>query len=235
MQIIHIVSLCLGLIVAYLLGSIPSAVWLGKAFFKTDVRKQGSNNAGATNTARVLGIGPGLIVLFLDAAKGWFAVYCGNFFGSFFVDVWGMNTGMAYLSCFKLIMGGVAVLGHVLPIFVNFKGGKGVATTVGVVIGLFWEIFPIVMVIFIVMFMLYRYISLASVISAISFPIAYVLCGPWLHYEVYFPLLIFACIVALFIPYTHRKNIKRLLKGEEPKFQLHKHADNEKHREETDI
>lgn len=85
------------------------------------------------------------------------------------------------------------------------------------------------------MFMLYRYISLASVISAISFPIAYVLCGPWLHYEVYLPLLIFACIIALFIPYTHRKNIKRLLKGEEPKFfQVHKHSDVDKNNEEAD-
>lgn len=233
MQITHFISLFLGLIIAYLLGSIPTAVWLGKAFFKTDVRKQGSNNAGATNTARVLGIGPGLIVLFLDAAKGWFAVYCGNFFGAFFVDIWGLNTGAAYLSCFKLIMGSMAVLGHVLPIFAKFKGGKGVATTVGLVIGLFWEIFPIVIVIFIVMFMLYRYISLASITAAVSFPIAYVLCGPWLHYQVHIPLLIFACLVALFIPYTHRKNIRRLLKREEPKFQLHKHLDNAHDENET--
>lgn len=225
MTLIHYIMLSLGCVVAYLVGSIPSAVWIGKSFYGVDVREKGSKNAGATNTIRVLGLLPGLFVLLNDALKGWFAVYLGNFFGRFYTEIWGMVSGAEYLTYYKLALGVIAVIGHALPIYVGFKGGKGVATMLGVVIGIFEHLLPLILLIFIFTFILYKYISLASIVTSIAFPILYVTCGHWLNYQVYVPLIVFTSLVAIFIPYTHRKNIKRLLKKDEPKFKFKKTVD----------
>lgn len=225
MDIIHYVMLALGCIMAYLVGSIPSAVWIGKSFYGVDVREKGSKNAGATNTIRVLGLLPGLFVLLTDALKGWFAVYLGNFFGRFYTEIWGMVSGAEYLTYYKLCLGVIAVIGHALPLYVGFKGGKGVATMLGVVIGVFEHLLPLILLIFIITFILSKYISLASITTAIAFPILYVTCSHWLNYQVYTPLIFFTIFVAIFITFTHRKNIKRLLNNEEPKFKFKKTID----------
>lgn len=213
-------ALALGLLTAYLAGSIPSAVWIGKSFYGVDVREKGSKNAGTTNTIRVLGLLPGIFVLAIDVLKGWFAVYMAKFFGSSLVE---MNSD--YLVYYQLVVGIFAVLGHALPVFARFKGGKGVATMLGVVVGLFDKIIPLVLAVFVVVFILTHYISVSSMSAAVSFPIFYSTCSIWLHYNINIVQLSFAIIVALFILWTHRKNIRRLIKHEEPKFKFRKTVD----------
>lgn len=217
--------LVIGGILAYIVGSIPSSVWVGRRFYGIDVREKGSKNAGATNTIRVLGLLPGIFVLFVDTLKGWFAVYLANFFGRFYTDIWGMITGAEYLTYFKLVLGVLAVIGHALPVFAGFKGGKGVATMLGVIIGIFNPLLPLILGIFLFTFMTSKYISLSSILAAISFPIFYITCGHWLNYETYPILIGFTIFVSLFILYTHRKNIIRLKKNEEPKFNFKKTID----------
>lgn len=213
-------ALSLGLLAAYFLGSIPSAVWIGKSFYGVDVREKGSKNAGTTNTIRVLGLLPGLFVLGIDVFKGWLAVYFAKFFGSSLAE---MNTD--YLVYYQLVIGIFAVIGHALPIFARFKGGKGVATMLGVVIGLFDKIIPLVLAVFVIVFILTHYISVSSMSAAVSFPVFYSTCSIWLHYNINTVQLCFSIIVALFILWTHRKNIKRLIHHEEPKFKFKKTVD----------
>ncbi len=213
-------TLSLGLLAAYFLGSIPSAVWIGKSFYGVDVREKGSKNAGTTNTIRVLGLLPGLFVLGIDVFKGWLAVYLAKFFGSSLAE---MNHD--YLVYYQLVIGIFAVIGHALPIFARFKGGKGVATMLGVVIGLFDKIIPLVLAVFVIVFILTHYISVSSMSAAVSFPVFYSTCSIWLHYNINTVQLCFSVIVALFILWTHRKNIKRLIHHEEPKFKFKKTVD----------
>ena len=210
----------LGLLAAYFLGSIPSAVWIGKSFYGVDVREKGSKNAGTTNTIRVLGLLPGLFVLGIDVFKGWLAVYLAKFFGSSLAE---MNHD--YLVYYQLVIGIFAVIGHALPIFARFKGGKGVATMLGVVIGLFDKIIPLVLAVFVIVFILTHYISVSSMSAAVSFPVFYSTCSIWLHYNINPVQLCFSVVVALFILWTHRKNIKRLIHHEEPKFKFKKTVD----------
>ncbi len=213
-------TLSLGLLAAYFLGSIPSAVWIGKSFYGVDVREKGSKNAGTTNTIRVLGLLPGLFVLGIDVFKGWLAVYLAKFFGSSLAE---MNHD--YLVYYQLVIGIFAVIGHALPIFARFKGGKGVATMLGVVIGLFDKIIPLVLAVFVIVFILTHYISVSSMSAAVSFPVFYSTCSIWLHYNINTVQLCFSVVVALFILWTHRKNIKRLIHHEEPKFKFKKTVD----------
>ena len=213
-------ALSLGLLAAYFLGSIPSAVWIGKSFYGVDVREKGSKNAGTTNTIRVLGLLPGLFVLGIDVFKGWLAVYLAKFFGSSLAE---MNHD--YLVYYQLVIGIFAVIGHALPIFARFKGGKGVATMLGVVIGLFDKIIPLVLAVFVIVFILTHYISVSSMSAAVSFPVCYSTCSIWLHYNINTVQLCFSVVVALFILWTHRKNIKRLIHHEEPKFKFKKTVD----------
>ena len=212
--------LSLGLLAAYFLGSIPSAVWIGKSFYGVDVREKGSKNAGTTNTIRVLGLLPGLFVLGIDVFKGWLAVYLAKFFGSSLAE---MNHD--YIVYYQLVIGIFAVIGHALPIFARFKGGKGVATMLGVVIGLFDKIIPLVLAVFVIVFILTHYISVSSMSAAVSFPVFYSTCSIWLHYNINTVQLCFSVVVALFILWTHRKNIKRLIHHEEPKFKFKKTVD----------
>ncbi len=210
-----VLALIIGGLVAYLLGSIPSAVWIGKSFYGIDVREKGSKNAGATNTIRVLGLLPGIFVLCIDAFKGWFAIYLSRIFG---VELIGTD----YMIFYQLLTGILCVIGHALPIFAGFKGGKGVATMLGIVIGLFIKIIPLVLAVFIVVFILSHYVSLSSMSAAISFPIFYIGRCHFMGEEINIVQLVFAILVAIFIIWTHRKNIKRLINKEEPKFKFKK-------------
>ncbi len=204
------ISVILGIIVAYLLGSIATSVWIGRAFYNVDVRTQGSGNAGATNTIRVLGTKPGIIVLVIDAFKGWLAVTLGNFFvPDFYSDV--------QINNYLIIVALAAVLGHIFPIYVGFKGGKGVATIVGVIIALFPTLlFLISLGIFITVFLLSGYVSLSSITTAVFVPIIVI----FLLHRQHDALIIIAILIGVFIPLTHKKNIIRLLHGTENKFKL---------------
>ncbi len=210
-----ILALVIGLVVAYILGSIPSAVWIGKSFYGIDVREKGSKNAGATNTIRVLGLLPGIFVLCIDAFKGWFAIYLSRYFGMEIAN-------SEYMILYQLLIGVFCVIGHALPIFAGFKGGKGVATMLGIVIGLFLKIIPLVLAVFVVVFILSHYVSLSSMSAAVSFPLFYCIRCVVIDEKINVIELAFAILVALFILWTHRKNIKRLLNHEEPKFKFKK-------------
>ena len=201
-----------GAVVAYLMGSFSSAVWIGKWFYNTDVRTQGSGNAGATNTIRVLGTKAGVIVMILDIVKAWGAVMLATVFA-------GNRLDESQLIDYQIVVGALAVLGHVFPVFTGFKGGKGVASLVGVVIALYSPyIFLLVLGWFALVFIITRYVSLASVTASVLFAILAI----FVFHEQNTYLIILAAMIAVFIPVTHHKNIRRLLKGEESKLTFKK-------------
>jgi glycerol-3-phosphate acyltransferase PlsY len=199
------------MLAAYLIGSIPSSVWLGKLIYNKDVREEGSGNAGATNTIRVLGWQIGVVVLLLDALKGWFAVYL--------ADLLPMETYLGMSKpLFQIVLAVLAVLGHIFPVYVGFKGGKGVATLLGVAIAIFpWQVILIELGVFFLIFGSTRIVSLGSILVAVTLPFLM-----WLAFPVELPILILAIVIAVFIPVTHRKNIGRLLKGEEKRLEFKK-------------
>jgi len=201
-----------GVISAYLLGSFSSAVWIGRWFYHTDVRTLGSGNAGATNTLRVLGTKAGVIVMVIDIIKAWGAVALAPVFAS-------GSLSTEVLVNYKIALGSMAVLGHVFPVFTGFKGGKGVASLVGVVIALYSPfIFLIVFGWFLLVFIITRYVSLASITSALLFTVLAI----WVFHEQNIYLIILASAIAIFIPITHHQNIKRLIKGNESKLSFGK-------------
>ena len=206
------IYILLGIIMAYLIGSIPSAVWYGKTFFGMDVRQHGSGNSGATNTFRVLGTKPGIIVMLVDVLKGWIATYG----AVFLLQIEAINPHE--LIVYKLLFGISAVLGHIFPIYARFKGGKGIATGLGMVLAIHIEAALICMAVFFIVFMLSKYVSLGSMIAALAFPIVIILFprfndgGPLV---VVFGFAIFSIVIL-----THQKNIRRLINGEENKIQL---------------
>lgn len=206
------INVILAVILAYLIGSIPTAVWIGRMFYGVDVRTKGSGNAGATNTIRVLGLKAGIPVMIIDVFKGWLAVYIANFFYS-------DSIGFIDLVDFKIILAAAAILGHVFPIYVGFKGGKGIATLLGVGIALFPTASLIAVLIFTVTLILTSYVSLGSIIAAVTFPIVEILI---LGHQDHFSLILLSILVAVFVPLTHRKNIGRLIRGEESKFTIKK-------------
>jgi acyl phosphate:glycerol-3-phosphate acyltransferase len=202
--------LILGGIVAYMLGSVSSSVWIGRIFYGIDVREKGSGNAGATNTIRVLGLKTGIIVLLIDTFKAWLAVQLATFFAAGNLLDW-------QLINYQIMLGAIAVLGHVFPLYTGFRGGKGVASLVGMVIALYPYAFLAVLVWFAIVFIIFRYVSLASITASILFPFLVI----FVFRETSVSLIILAVMIAIFVPVTHRKNIKRLLKGEELKMNFH--------------
>ncbi len=198
-------------IIAYLLGSIPTSVWVGKGYYGIDVREHGSNNAGATNTFRVLGQKPGIIVLSIDILKGAIAVLLPYFF---------LNNTIEYerLIQIQLLTAILAILGHVFPLFANFKGGKGVATSLGIIIGLHPPAAGICLGVFLVVFILSKYVSLGAIITAISFPLLII----FLFHVDSIWLRGFSILLGSVVVLTHKKNILRLVKGEESKMNLFK-------------
>lgn len=202
-----ILQFILFILLAYLIGSIPTSVWVGKLFFKLDVRDHGSGNAGATNTIRVLGWKAGLPVFIFDVFKGWFAVYLAGLFMSDQLS----SDDLVYL---KIALAAAVVFGHIFPLFAGFRGGKGVATLLGVGIGLYPIAVWIVLAIFLMVLLTTGYVSLGSITGSVLFPFLEIFLlkqqNPW--------LIGLSILVAIFIPLTHRNNIKRLLAGKESKF-----------------
>lgn len=196
---------------SYLLGSIPASVWVGKFFFGIDIREHGSGNAGATNTVRILGLKAGLPVLVFDIAKGWFPVFL---VGS--LIQWDLPVDN--IIYFQIIAGLAAVIGHVYPIYIGFKGGKGVGTLAGMALGLFPWAFLSSLLIFIISIVITKYVSLGSILAAISFPLFIV----FIFKNDSWPLIILGFFASVFIIFTHRTNIKKLLTGTENKFSIKK-------------
>jgi glycerol-3-phosphate acyltransferase PlsY len=194
------------LLLAYLLGSIPTSVWIGKHFFKIDIREHGSKNAGSTNAIRILGWKAGLIVLVFDIFKGWLAVNLIRL-----TDYYIPETG-DYIN-FQLLLGIAAIIGHIFPVYVGFKGGKGVATLLGFVLAIDPTTTLICIGVFIFALIITKYVSLSSMIAGFSFPVLVIFV-----FKTTTPsLIIFSLIVSVLLLFTHQKNIERLLRKEENK------------------
>jgi len=192
---------------AYLIGGIPFSVLVGKIFFGKDVRKEGSGNAGATNTMRVLGKRAGFAVLILDIAKGMFAVSLSYYFGN-------ISTASEDFIVYQLALGLSAAVGHIYPIYLWFKGGKGVATLFGVILAVFPKAAIVCTAVFLVTVLFSRYVSLSSILAGITFPLSIIFM---LNYSSKM-IIVFSLLIPILIIYTHRQNIQRLLIGTENKF-----------------
>ncbi len=192
-----------GLVIAYLAGSIPSAHIAGR-MRGVDLRKEGSGNLGATNVARVLGTKTGIAVLVADVLKGFLpAALLPPLLGSSDPAIWGLAFGIA------------AIFGHVRPIFLLGRGGgKGVATAAGVFLALAWLPLLIAHLVFLAVFAFTRYVSLASLISALTLPVAILVWSG----DARSPIFIASLVIVAFVFWTHRGNIDRLRRGTEPKF-----------------
>jgi len=198
------------LILSFLLGSIPFSIIAGKLLKSIDVREYGSGNAGATNTFRVLGKKAGILVLLLDVLKGYLAVNL----------VWYTSyvpSTEIYINL-QLTFGIAAVLGHVFPVYVGFRGGKGVATLLGFMLAVFPEAALISIVVFVLTLLFSKYVSLSSIFAGLFFPF-----GVYYLSETLVPtMMIFAVFVPILLIATHQRNIERLVRGDENKVSLKK-------------
>jgi len=208
MNIWHV---CSAIVTAYLLGSIPAAIWYGEAYFGIDVRKHGSGNAGATNTFRVLGKRAGTIVLLIDVLKGWTATMLANIL--FFLDA----IESSQILPFKLILGFIAVVGHLYPVFARFKGGKGVATSLGMILATDPQVASVCIAIFVLVLLASHYVSLSSIVAAFAFPML-LLLGVFGKSSTV--LIIFGFFLFVVVVITHKKNIVKLLNGKENRIYL---------------
>ena len=207
-------------IIAYLLGSIPSAVWIGKRYYGVDVREHGSKNAGTTYVLRVLGTRAAIPVFVIDFLKGFVAV---SIFSLLKYDT-GIPSG-AWVVNMKILAVFVVVLGHIFPIFANFRGGKGVATVLGAVTGIQPNIALLCFAVWFAVLMLWRYVSLASIVAGCSFPVFVSIFSGSIyarhgldHTSISF--LVFSFVVALVLVWTHRKNVGRMLDGTESRVDM---------------
>lgn len=193
------------LFVAYLLGSIPTAVWVGKYFYNIDVREHGSGNAGATNVFRVLGKKAGIPVLIIDVLKGLFATLLASYAT--------LSKNPSELINFQLCLGAVALIGHIFPVFASFRGGKGIATLLGIIIAIVPSAAMLAILVFILVLVSSRIVSLSSMIAAIAFPIIII----FIQKTNEMSLITFSLLISIIVIITHRKNIVRILKKEEGK------------------
>ncbi|QJS24338.1 glycerol-3-phosphate 1-O-acyltransferase PlsY [Staphylococcus aureus] len=192
------------LLLSYLIGAFPSGFVIGKLFFKKDIRQFGSGNTGATNSFRVLGRPAGFLVTFLDIFKGFITV---------FFPLWLPVHADGPISTFftnGLIVGLFAILGHVYPVYLKFQGGKAVATSAGVVLGVNPILLLILAIIFFIVLKIFKYVSLASIVAAICCVIGSLIIQDYI-------LLVVSCLVSIILIIRHRSNIARIFRGEEPK------------------
>jgi glycerol-3-phosphate acyltransferase PlsY len=201
----------IGVVLAYLIGSIPTAVWYGRIFFGIDVREHGSGNSGATNSFRVMGKKAGIIVMLFDVLKGFLSTQSA---------VWFLHAGYIKpddLILFQSAFGIAAVLGHIFPIYAKFKGGKGIATLLGMVLSIHIQAALVCMLVFLIVLLISKYVSLGSMLAALAFPL--VLLMPRFYPEEPF-LIAFGFVIFFVVVITHQKNIVRLIHGEENKARI---------------
>lgn len=205
------------ILLAYLIGSVPTAIWISKYYFKIDIRDYGSGNAGATNTFRVLGSKWGTIVMAVDVLKGIIATSLYILLPYYLTDEWDRTN-------FMIGLGLAAVMGHIFPIWAGFRGGKGVATLLGMAVAIQPLVALCCVGVFLIVLYLTRFVSLSSILAGVSFMV-FIL---FIFNEKETLYRIFAVLVALMVILTHQKNIGRILKGTESKIPLFKSRD--KHR-----
>jgi acyl phosphate:glycerol-3-phosphate acyltransferase len=206
----HLIGACL---TAYFLGSIPTAIWYGEAYFGIDVRKHGSGNAGASNTFRTLGKRAGAVVLLIDVLKGWTATM---------LAVILYNLGVIEqdnVLVFKLILGFIAVVGHLYPVFASFQGGKGVATSLGMILAIQPEVATVCIAVFLLVLLISNYTSLSSILAAFTFPLLLVL---GVFGQASTLLIVFGFVLFAVVLLKHYQNIGRLIKGNENRVYLFK-------------
>ncbi len=199
------------LLAAYILGSIPTAVWVGQIFYGIDIREHGSGNAGASNTFRILGKKAGIPVMLIDIIKGFCATNL-----VYFVQIYQPNT-VPYVNL-QIALGVVAVVGHIFPVFAGFRGGKGIATLLGMAFAIHTEAALLCVVIFITVLVITRFVSLSSMLACFAFPFMIV----FLFDVTIKSLVLFGVTIAVLVMITHQKNIERLFKGVESKANLFK-------------
>ncbi|MDD2751620.1 MAG: glycerol-3-phosphate 1-O-acyltransferase PlsY [Candidatus Omnitrophica bacterium] len=203
------------IIISYLFGSIPTAYLFGKIFKGVDIRNFGSGNVGATNALRVFGKRAGIIVLLLDVVKGILPVV-------FLADYILFRSTILSPEALRFLLGLSCICGHNWTVFLKFKGGKGVATSLGVLIGLslkiyvFAKILGIVILIWLSSFLILRIVSLSSLLAGIAFPVAA------FFFRLSWPLIVFSLLACGFIILRHRANLIRLFQGKEPRLHFKK-------------
>ncbi len=207
-----ILYIILGAFVAYLIGSFITAIWYGKQYHNIDIRTCGSGNAGATNTFRVLGKRAGSIVMLIDIFKGWLATSLAVLLVHFNI------IEPTQIDVYKLIYGLAAVTGHIFPVFERFKGGKGIATLLGMVFSIQFEAALVCLGVFLIVLIASKYVSLGSIIATLTFPLMLIFV-PRFHTDT--PIVIvFGFAIFIMVVLTHKKNLKRLFHGEENKTYL---------------
>ena len=199
------------ILLAYIIGSIPTAVWVSKSVFGIDIRDYGSGNAGATNSFRVLGSKWGSFVMLVDVTKGVVAT-------SLYILIPFYLTNELARTNFMIALGMAAVLGHILPIFANFRGGKGVATLLGMALAIQPMVALLCLVVFLITLLSTRFVSLSSMFAGVAFMVLIL----FIFNEKETIYRLFAIIVAMMVVVTHQKNITRLIKGTENKVPIFK-------------
>jgi len=202
------------IITAYLIGSIPTALLISRKYFGIDIREYGSGNMGATNAFRILGSKFGTIIMVLDVLKGMLAV------GLFYLLPFYMSNELERTN-FMIALGLSSVIGHIFPVFADFKGGKGVATLLGMILAIQPYVALTCIGVFLIVLFLTRYVSLSSILGAVMLPI----CVLWIWNEDELTYRIFALLVAIMVIITHQKNITRLIKGAENRVPILKYRD----------
>lgn len=207
------------IVIAYMIGSIPTALWLGRAYFGIDIREYGSGNSGATNTFRVLGSRWGSLVMLVDILKGVLATSLYILLPYYLTDEWDRTN-------FMVGLGLAAVLGHIFPIWADFRGGKGVATLFGMIIAIQPVVAACCVGVFMLVLYLTRFVSLSSIMASVAFAVFILFI-----FNEQEPLYrAFAITVTMTVVLTHQKNISRLLRGNESKVPILKHRDRRRER-----
>lgn len=203
-------------LLSYLIGAIPASLWMGKIFFKTDIREHGSGNAGATNTFRILGWKAGVTVLLFDFGKG---LLCTTIISQI---AWDIGSGPVQLysnweidSMIVIFAGVAAVIGHMFPVYANFSGGKGAATACGMLYGIEPISISISLAVFLIVMFSTRYVSLGSIISTGIYPFSQLILRYVYHWDIDGSIILFSSIIAIGIIIKHKGNIKRLISGDE--------------------
>ncbi|MDZ7316474.1 MAG: glycerol-3-phosphate 1-O-acyltransferase PlsY [candidate division KSB1 bacterium] len=196
------------ILLSYLVGSFPTSIIVGKLLRGIDIREHGSGNAGGTNVFRVLGPGPGIFVMAFDVFKGFAATFWISRFAAGTLD-----SGLL-----MLMAGCAAIIGHIWTVFAGFRGGKGVGTAAGMMLALYPAALGICLLVFLLVFLLTRIVSVSSMSGAVALPIVLTIFRYVLHIPVKNSLYLFSFFAAALIIFTHRSNIKRLLNGTENRF-----------------
>lgn len=229
------IALITVVLLSYFIGAIPSSLWVGKLFYKTDIRDHGSGNAGATNTFRILGWKAGVVVLLIDFGKG---LLCTTVISQLAWDIGSgpvsLYSGWEVESMLLIFAGVAAVIGHMFPVYANFSGGKGAATACGMLYGIEPVSISISLAIFLIVMFATRYVSLGSIISSFIYPISQLTLRYIFNWDIDGSIILFSSALAIGIIVKHKGNIRRLLNGTENKVSSFKPAKGHLNKEKTE-